>query len=110
MIFLVAAEQTGKDRDHRRAQGTGGHELENRIRDAERREIGVQLGTGTKLVGDDDDADVAQDARREEGKGDDEARARERSAAHEVVEPAVPDERGCACRYALRRRAGETCV
>ena len=93
-VFLVAAEHAGQDRDHRRAQRTGGDELEDRVGDAESGEVGVQLRARAELVGDDDDADIAKDARHEKRDGHDEAGAGKRAPAHGLVEPADPDDRG----------------
>ena len=95
-LVLVAAEQPGQDRDHGRAQRTRGDQLEDRVGHAEGREIGVELSARTKLVGDDHDADVAQDARHEKGDGNDQAGAGQGAPAHGLVEPADPDDRGCA--------------
>ena len=68
-----------------RRQRPGGDELEDQVRDAEGREERVELG-GAKRVRDDDDPDVAEDARDEECARDDESGAGEGAGrAHGVV-------------------------
>ncbi len=65
------------DRDERRRERTGGDELEDQVRDAERGEERVELGRSER-AGDDDDADVAEDPRDEERAGDDQPGAGDR--------------------------------
>ena len=64
-------------------QGAGRDELEDRVGQPERGEVGVELGAGAEQVGDDHDAHPAQDARHEE------RRRRLSAGARQVCEPAV---------------------
>ena len=89
-------EQPGHDRDQRRGQGPGGHELEDQVRDPERGEERVELRERSAVADDDDRPDPAEDARREERGGDDQPRPRQMAGGgHGAVSRRA---RGCASR------------
>ncbi len=59
-------EQRREHRDERRRDGTGGHQLVDEVRDAERREVGVEVGVLAEDVADDHQPDPAQQPRGQE--------------------------------------------
>ena len=59
---LVRGEQSRHDRDEGGRQGACRHELEDEVRDPERREERIEVG-GAERVGDDDDPNISQDPR-----------------------------------------------
>ncbi len=77
-IGLAFTEQAGEDRDERRPEGPGRHELEDEVGQPERGEERVELALGTEDRAEDDEADPAEDARRKERDRDDQPRAGQR--------------------------------
>ena len=106
-LLLGGREQARDDRDERRRERTGGDQLEDQVRDAERGKERVELGRSER-AGDDDDADVAEDPRDEERAGHDEPGAGDRPGrAHGAVARRAL---GWASRYAAWSRPGDTWV
>ena len=77
-LLLVGREEGRDDRHEGRAQGTGGDELEQEVRDAERGEERVELGDVRDRAVDEHVAQVAKDAAGDDRRGDDRAGPRQR--------------------------------
>jgi hypothetical protein len=105
--LIVAFEEARDDRDHRRRQCSGRHELEDQVRDAEGREERVEL-RGVEQLREYDQADPTQDPRDQEGPGHDQTGPGEPAGGGHGAE--TRRALGCASRYALWSRPGETCV
>ena len=88
-----------EDRDEGRAEGAGHDELEDRVGDAERREVGVQLAAGAELRADDEQPDPAEESACQRGPGEDEARGDEHA-----VQPRCPRSTAGRLRLAGRDR------
>ena len=99
-------QQAGEHRDERRGDGARGDQLEDEVRDAERGEVGVELGAGAEQVADDDEAHPAEDARGQEGADDDDARARQRAASRSRVLAARLERSDARVRGAIARCGG----
>jgi len=63
-------------------EGAGSDELEDRVGQAEGSKVGVQVGRCAERVSDDDQPDIAQQARHEERRGDDHPRPRQSASGH----------------------------
>ena len=82
-LALPVGRQAGQHRHQGRGDGAGRHQLEDEVRDAEGRVVGVQLRGRAVQVAEHDDAQPAQHARGQEGQRDDQPRPGQRVAAHD---------------------------
>ena len=106
--LLVGREQRRDDRHEGRAQGARGDELEHQVRQPERGVERVELRAQPEHRGHDRAADIAEQAGQQERRADDQARPGEGGGTAHAG--GWRRARGCASRYADRRRAGETWV
>ena len=81
-LALPVGRQASQHRHQGRGDGTGRHQLEDEVGDAEGRVVGVQLRGRAVQVAEHDDAQPAQHARGQEGQRDDQPRPGQSVAAH----------------------------